>query len=106
MEFGSAIEKIGVKVRHTTLNQFPNNHKWFPIDRYKDLVSIFRWEHLSAREHDAYAVTMTMRLRRGKHYHDPLRNSYVFVSSNSEMVGKARNYCLDNRMIQPNQLVR
>ena len=59
---------------------YPNDHSFFDKDRNTDIYSYLAWENPLAREHDAFAVTAIMRMRRGKHKNDPLQNSHVFMA--------------------------
>lgn len=98
-----AASKFGITVRDYDLASFPNDHRYFDNERNTDVFSYLGWESAAAREHDAFAVTAIMRLRKGKHRSDPLRNSHVFVSSNEKLVRKARDYCLVSHLINENQ---
>jgi hypothetical protein len=99
----AAAVKFDVEVRDYPLDAFPNQHKYFDHDRTADIDSFLAWESLKAREHDAYAVTAIMRMRQGKHKNDPLDNSHVFISSNEQLVRKARDYCIRSQLIRETQ---
>lgn len=99
----AAAEKFGIEVRDYRLDTFPNQHKYFEDDRTTDIDSFLAWENPRAREHDAYAITAIMRMRQGKHKNDPLENSHVFISSNVNLVRKARRYCIDSQLIRETQ---
>ena len=103
----SDIEKaagaFGVDVRDYSIDNFPNEHKFFDDEKNKGIYSFLTWENPRAREHDAFAVTAIMRLRHGKHRRDPLQNSHVFISSNQTLVEKARDYCLQSELVRETQ---
>jgi len=99
----SAAIQFGVEVREYQIDGFPNQHKYFDHDRNLDIDSYLGWPNPLAREHDAYAVTAIMRMRQGKHKNDPLDNSHVFISSNARLVRKARDYCVQSRLIRETQ---
>jgi len=99
----AAAEKFGVSVRNYSLEAFPNDHKYFDDERNKDVYSFLSWDNPLARDHDAFAVTAIMRMRHGKHKNDPLQNSHVFISSNEKLVRKARDYCLQSKLVRETQ---
>jgi len=99
----AAAEKFGVNVRDYSLDAFPNDQKFFDAERNTDVYSFLSWDNPLAREHDAFAVTAIMRMRRGRHKNDPLQNSHVFISSNEKLVRKAREYCLQSQLVRETQ---
>lgn len=99
----SAAERFGVGVRDYSLDAYPGDHVFFDKDRNTDIYSYIAWENPLAREHDAFAVTAIMRMRRGKHKNDPLQNSHVFISSNEKLVEKSRRYCIESQLIRETQ---
>ncbi len=98
-----AAKKFGVDVRDYDITSYPNDHKYFNKNQNDDIYSYLSWTSADAREHDAFAVTAIMRLRKGKHRSDPLRNSHVFISSNEKLVRRARDYCVDSGLINEGQ---
>lgn len=99
-DFETALSKFDINVRHIDIEQFPNTHQYFDEGRVSDLVSKFSWQHMDAREHDAHAIAHVMRLRQGRDHADPLRNSYLFASSNSRLVSSSRRYCIQERLVR------
>ncbi len=98
-----AAQKFGVGVRDYSLDAYPNDHSFFDKDRNAGIYSYLAWENPLAREHDAFAVTAIMRMRRGKHKNDPLQNSHVFISSNEKLVDKSRRYCIESQLVRETQ---
>lgn len=98
-----AAQAFGVGIRDHSLDAYPNDHSFFDRDRNSDIYSYLAWENPLAREHDAFAVTAVMRMRRGRHKNDPLQNSHVFISSNEKLVEKSRRYCIESQLIRETQ---
>jgi hypothetical protein len=75
-----ALDKVKIPVRAIELDQFPNQQKWFGAERHEDFLGQVTWGNdVAAKEHDAAALALTMRLREGKHSSDLFRCRYVFV---------------------------
>lgn len=99
----TALAKYEVETRHIDLMQLPNQKQYFDEARVDDMVAKLSWQHWDAREHDAYAIAIVMRLRQGRHSTDPLKNMYLFATSNSILVGKARRYCVSEDLTRSSQ---
>jgi len=97
----SALKKLGISVRPVSLDDYPNQHRYFPGDLYNDFVPEIRWHSDSARLHDAECLTITMRLREGVSNRDPLANKILFVTSNHRFALQARKYCIAKNLIRP-----
>jgi len=77
-----ALDNVKIPVRAIDLDQFPNQQKWFDQERYEDFLNQVVWgSDVAAKEHDATALTLTMRLREGRHSSDLFRCRYVFVTA-------------------------
>src|SRR5204863_9934834 len=73
---------------------------WFDHERHEDFLGSVTWGNdVAAKEHDATALTLTMRLREGKHNSDLFRCKYVFVTRNATFERVSRNSCLQSRLI-------
>ena len=95
-----ALKNAGIIVRPLTLEELPNQHRFFSQDRYEDFFASIVWvEDVAPREHDATCFALTMRLRAGQHSSDLFRCRYVFVTRNPRFVRDARAYCLQSRLI-------
>jgi hypothetical protein len=95
-----ALEKVKVPVRTIELDQFPNQQKWFDHERHEDFLGSVTWGNdVAAKEHDAAALTLTMRLREGRHSSDLFRFRYVFVTRNATFERVSRKYCLQGQLI-------
>jgi hypothetical protein len=95
-----ALEGVGVSVRQISLDQYPNLHRHFTEAHYEDFYQSITWgNNVPAREHDATCMALTMRLRDGKQNSDLFKTRYVMITRNPTFVNHARNYCLQNRMI-------
>lgn len=95
-----ALTKSGIVVLPYTLQHFPNQHNFFRNDLYEDFLSKIMWVNdIAPREHDATCLAVAMRLRQGRHSSDLFRCKYVFVTRNARFVRDARDYCLENRLL-------
>ncbi len=86
-----ALALHGIQIVSRDLNQFPNDHKFFTDDDYKELYSNVRW-HVEdvPRAHDSLIVTNIMRMRRGAQSTDVFETSHVLVTRNGILPGAAR----------------
>jgi hypothetical protein len=99
-----ALDNAGVTVRPLTLDSFPGAHRFFTAEHYEDFLGSVYWgNYVPAKEHDTTCVTLVMRLREGRHSSDVFKSRYVMVTRNGSFVSHARNYCLQNRMINETQ---
>jgi len=95
-----ALDKAKIPVRAIELNQFPNQQIWFDAERHEDFLGQVTWGNdVAAKEHDAAALALTMRLRGGKHSSDLFRCQYVFVTRNATFERVSRRYCLQSHLI-------
>jgi hypothetical protein len=95
-----ALDKAKIPVRAIELDQFPNQQKWFDAELHEDFLSQVTWGNdVAAKEHDAAALALTMRLRGGKHSSDLFRCQYVFVTRNATFERVSRRYCLQSHLI-------
>jgi hypothetical protein len=95
-----ALEAAGIRVRPITLEQFPNQHRFFDAEQYEDFLSTITWGNdIAAREHDAMCLALLMRLREGKHNSDLFRCGFVFVTRNATFARSSRAYCLQAHLI-------
>lgn len=99
-----ALNKAGITVPPLSLEQLPNQHRFFSQELYEDFFASIIWvADVAPREHDATCLALTMRLRAGHQRNDLFRCKYVFVTRNPRFVRDARKYCLDSRLIKDNQ---
>jgi hypothetical protein len=95
-----ALDNVKIPVRAIDLDQFPNQQKWFDQERHDDFLSQVVWgSDVAAKEHDATALTLTMRLREGRHSSDLFRCRYVFVTRNATFERTSRRYCLQGQFL-------
>jgi hypothetical protein len=95
-----ALDNVKIPVRAIELDQFPNQQKWFDQERHDDFLSQVVWgSDVAAKEHDATALTLTMRLREGRHSSDLFRCRYVFVTRNATFERTSRRYCLQSQLM-------
>ena len=94
-----SLEQIGVAVKHTTLQDYPNTHAYFPQERLDHFMSGLHWYSDNARMHDAECVTLIMRLRGGVHRRDPLACNYVFATGNDRLSQYTRAYSVREKLI-------
>ncbi|MHC6157515.1 hypothetical protein ACVSQB_37830 [Bradyrhizobium elkanii] len=95
-----ALDNVKIPVRAIELDQFPNQQKWFDQERHEDFLSQVVWgSDVAAKEHDAAALALTMRLREGRHSSDLFRCRYVFVTRNATFERTSRRYCLQSQLI-------
>jgi hypothetical protein len=95
-----ALDNVKIPVRAIDLEQFPNQKKWFDQERHDDFLSQVIWgSDVAAKEHDATALTLTMRLREGRHSSDLFRCRYVFVTRNATFERTSRRYCLQSQLL-------
>ncbi|MEW6640645.1 MAG: hypothetical protein AB1586_09090 [Pseudomonadota bacterium] len=100
----TALRHAGITVRPMTLSQYPHTHIHFDASRYESYFESIYWvPDVAPREHDAECLTLTMRLREGKHNSDLFRSGYVFVTRNGSFVNSSRKYCEESRLITPRQ---
>jgi hypothetical protein len=95
-----ALERAGVQVISRPLDQFPNEHKFFDEDCYRDLYSQIQW-HLedSPRAHDTLVVTNIMRMRRGNQTTDLFEAGHVLVTRNAALVGASKRIAVNHAKI-------
>ncbi|MCK1386429.1 hypothetical protein [Bradyrhizobium sp. 21] len=95
-----ALDNVRIPVRAIDLDQFPNQQKWFDQERHDDFLNQVVWgSDVAAKEHDATALTLTMRLREGRHSSDLFRCRYVFVTRNATFERTSRRYCLQSQLL-------
>ncbi|MGX1163815.1 hypothetical protein AB7M16_000081 [Bradyrhizobium sp. USDA 372] len=95
-----ALDNVKIPVKAIDLEQFPNQQKWFDQERHDDFLSQVVWGNdVAAKEHDATALTLTMRLREGRHSSDLFRCRYVFVTRNATFERTSRRYCLQSQIL-------
>jgi hypothetical protein len=95
-----ALDNVKIPVRAIDLDQFPNQQKWFDQERYEDFLSQVVWgSDVAAKEHDATALALTMRLREGRHSSDLFRCRYVFVTRNATFERTSRGYCIQSQFL-------
>lgn len=100
----AALERLGITIRQISLNDNPYLHKYFTSEQYEDFLASVSWvEQLNAREHDATAAALTIRLREGRSAIDIFSNRYVMVTRNNAFVRHTRKYCLQSRIILEGQ---
>lgn len=94
-------KKAGIDTIPRTLSSYPAEKEFFNEDRYKEFSTIAsRWSKTrDAEEHDAEALTITMRARKSKHERNLFFNSYTFITGNWAFANSARKFCLEEYAI-------
>ncbi|MFK4525269.1 hypothetical protein ABIF90_003250 [Bradyrhizobium japonicum] len=78
-----ALENAGISVLPIDLKYRPDTHRYFSDAQYEDFFASINWvRDVAPREHDAASLTLTMRLRGGKHSSDIFQCGYIFATRN------------------------
>ena len=99
----ASLENVGILLKDTNLEKFPNQEKYFTREMYQDFLSKIQWgADIKPREHDATCLALLMRLREGKHARDVFKCRYVFVTRNVTFARQARDYCVRGQLVNEN----
>ncbi len=95
----ASLENVGILLKDTNLEKFPNQEKYFTRDMYQDFLSRIQWgADIKPREHDATCLALLMRLREGKHARDIFKCRYVFVTRNVTFARSSAEYCVRGQL--------
>lgn len=99
------LETKGVTVISRTLKQFPGEQEYFDQDAFEACYSRITWHTGDApRAHDATAIALIMRMRKGTSTNDIFGSKHVFVTRNGMLAQMARRFCIDEDLLKPNAL--
>lgn len=98
------VEKANIQIIPRTLSTYPNELEYFTQEAYEEFSAIAsRWSKgRAAEDHDAEALTVTMRARQKKHERNLFYNTFTFITGNWIFAQSARRFCLDRYAINEN----
>lgn len=99
------LQQYDVGIVDQTLDQFPNEHRFFPENEVKDLYSQIRWiDGDVPRWHDASTAALIMRKRAGQQSNDLFAVRHVLITRNPFFGPKARRFALDKAFLGPGNI--
>ena len=93
-------KSIGITTLRQTLDQFPQQKKFFDDDHVQSFYNRVNWhqEHIP-KDRDSSSMALIMRKRLGYRTNDMLTSKFVMVSSNPIFAAFSRRYCKENKLL-------
>ncbi len=90
------LKEFKIQIVYRALDQFPNEHQFFPAEKIEDCISQISWHlEMGPREHDAVVLAFVQRMRQTKQNADLFSTKFVFVTRNGLLSQMAKKYCRD-----------